>query len=67
MGHKSFIPYTLYMYAGADAGFQVRGGGGENLGVFRVKNHIFSNFREGAGRPRPPWIRPRYVISAGFR
>jgi predicted membrane protein len=34
-------------------------------GVFRVKNHdfmpknhIFSNFRGGARRVRPPWIRP---------
>ena len=44
------------------------GGGGKNFGVFRVKNHdytpknhIFSNFRVGARRVRPPWIRPCYV------
>ena len=44
------------------------GGGALNFffGVFRVKNHdftpknhIFSNFRGGGGRGRPPpWIRP---------
>jgi hypothetical protein len=42
-------------------------GGAKIVGVFRVKNHdftpknhIFSNFREGARRvrPPPPWIRP---------
>jgi hypothetical protein len=41
-------------------------GGAKNFGVFRVKkhdfmskNHIFSNFRGGARRVRPPpWIRP---------
>ena len=44
-------------YTGADPGFQVRGGGAhlkklrraegvaKILGVFRVKNHIFSNFK----------------------
>jgi hypothetical protein len=44
----------LVWYAGADPGFQVRGGGGaikkiapsggrrENFGVFRVKNHDFT-------------------------
>ena len=64
------------MVAGADPGFQVRGGGGGGahlkklhraeggakiVGVFRVKNHdftpknyIFSNFRGGARRVRPP-------------
>ena len=57
--------------AGADPGFQVRGahvkklrraeGGATFFGVFRVKNHdftqknhIFSNFRGGARRVRPP-------------
>jgi hypothetical protein len=43
-----------------------RAEGGENIfGVFRMKNHdftqknhIFSNFRGGARRVRPPWIRP---------
>jgi hypothetical protein len=41
------------------------GGKREILGVFRVKyhdftpkNHIFSNFRGGARRVRPRWIRP---------
>jgi hypothetical protein len=40
-------------------------GGAKFFGVFRVKNHdftpknhIFSNFRGGARRVRPPWIRP---------
>ena len=40
-------------------------GGAKIFGVFRVKNHdftpknlIFSNFRGGARRVRPPWIRP---------
>ena len=40
-------------------------GGAKNYGVFRVKkhdftpkNHIFSNFRGGAHRVRPLWIRP---------
>jgi hypothetical protein len=42
-------------------------GGAKFVWVFRVKNHdftpknqIFSNFRGGAGRvrPPPPWIRP---------
>ena len=40
-------------------------GGAKIVGVFRVKNydftpknHIFSNFRGGALRVRPPWIRP---------
>ena len=40
-------------------------GGAKIFGVFRVKNHdftkknhIFSNFRGGAPRVRPPWIRP---------
>jgi hypothetical protein len=43
-------------------------GGAKIVGVFRVKNHdftpknhIFSNFRGGARRVRPPWIRPWYV------
>ena len=44
--------------SGADPGFQVRGahfkklrraeGGAKIFGVFRPKNHIFSNFRGGA-------------------
>jgi hypothetical protein len=51
-------------------------GGANIFGVFRVrnhdftpKNHIFSNFRGGARRVRPPpWIRPWYSIhfSADF-
>ena len=66
----------MYTIAGADPGFQVTGGGAlkkiapsgggaQNFGVFRVKNHdftpknhIFSNFRGGGGgvrrvRPTP--------------
>jgi hypothetical protein len=42
-------------------------GGANIFWVFRVKNHdftpknlIFSNFRGGACRVRPPWIRPLY-------
>ena len=64
-----YIQCTTYN-AGADPGFQVRGGahlkklrraevGAKNFGVFRVKNHdftpknhIFSNFKGGAGRVR---------------
>ena len=50
--------------AGADPGYQVRGGALKKIvGVFRVKNHdftpkknIFSNFRRG--QVHPPWIRP---------
>ena len=68
------------LYTGADPGFQVREGahlkklrraegGAKILGVFRVKNHdftqknlIFPNFRGGARRVRPLWIRPcRYT------
>ena len=63
---------VLTCLAGADPGFQVRGrahlkqiapsgGGAKIVGVFRVKNHdftqkyhIFSNFRGGARRVRPP-------------
>ena len=44
------------------------GGRRENVWVFRVKNHdftpknhIFSNFRGGARRVRPPWIRPCWL------
>ena len=55
--------------SGADPGFQLRGahikelrraeGGAKFVEVFRVKNHIFSNFRGGggAGCAPPPWIR----------
>jgi hypothetical protein len=68
------------MVTGADPGFQVRGanlkklrraeGSAKIFGVFRVKNHdftqknhIFSNFRGGRAPgapppPPPPWIRP---------
>ena len=68
--------------AGADPGFQVRGGGAlkkiatKIFGVFRVKNHdftpknnIFSNFR---GAPPPPGSTPVstfvsiYDVSIGF-
>ena len=52
--------------AGADPGFQVRGGALKIFwGVFRVKNHdftsknlIFSNFRGARARCAPLWIRP---------
>ena len=58
------------LLAGADPGFQVRGGGAlkkiEPSGgrckifwVFRVKNHIFSNFRGGGVHlVHAPWICP---------
>ena len=64
--------FRLFLYAGADPGFQVREGphlkklrraerDANIFGVFRVKNHdftpknhIFSNFREGAHQVRPP-------------
>ena len=43
-------------------------GGAKFFVVFRVKNldfaqknHIFYNFRDGARRVRPPWIRPWYT------
>ena len=50
--------------AGADAGFQVRGGGALKIvGVYRVKNHdftqkkhIFSNFRGGEAPGASPPI-----------
>ena len=51
-------------FTGTDPGFQVRGahlkklrraeGGARIVGVFRVKNHIFSNFRGSARRVRTP-------------
>ena len=65
----------IYIYTGADPGFQARGayfkklrrveGGAKIFGVFRVKNHyftqkknhIFSNFR-GERAACAPWIRP---------
>jgi hypothetical protein len=73
----------LYHISGADPGFQVRGahltklrraeGGAKFVGVFRVKNHdftqknhIFSNFRGGARRvraPPPPLDPPRHLNS----
>ena len=75
---------TLIMYIlrsiGADQGFQVREahlkklcraqGGAKIVGVFRVKNHdftqknlIFSNFRGGA---RPPGSAPAFVVGLTF-
>ena len=68
---------------GADPGFQVRGEGGANVkilrraeggakivGVFRVKNHdftqknlIFSNFRGGGGRRVRPLDPPLYNLN----
>ena len=65
------FPTSCFLsFAGADPGFQVREahlkksrraeGGPKIFGVFRVKNHdftqkdnIFSNFRRGARRVRP--------------
>ena len=60
----TLIMYILRSISGADPGFQVRGrgggggtkkklrraeGGAKTFGVFRVKNHIFSNFFWGGG------------------
>ena len=57
-GRRTLVFLTI---EGADPGFQVRGGGGhfkklrrveggaKMFGVFRVKNHIFSNLRGGGG------------------
>ena len=49
-------------------------GGAKILGVFRVKNHdftpknhIFSNFREGAHRVSPPLDSPLYLVNWGRR
>ena len=60
------LPYI----AGADPGFQVRGthikelrraeGGAKFFEVFRVKNHIFSNFRGGAPVGAPTLDPPLY-------
>ena len=67
------------LVAGADPGFQVRGGahlkklrraegGAKFFGVFRVKNHDFTQkiiFFPILGGARagcaPPWIRPCYI------
>ena len=51
--------------------FTIAEGGANIFGIFRVKNHdftptnhIFSNFRGGASRVRPPpWIRPCILIN----
>ena len=47
-------------------------GGAKIVGVFRVKNqdftqknHIFSNFRGGARRVHPSWIRPWIFTTKG--
>ena len=75
------VLHKMIINSGADPGFQVRGGGAlkktapsgggrENFGVFRVKNHdfraknhIFSNFRGGGGRRvRPLSIRPLKLV-----
>ena len=74
MKTRNYKDLLVDSHAGADPGFQARGGAHiqklrENFGVFRVKNHdfkpknhIFSNCRGDARRvPRPPphpWIRP---------
>ena len=71
---------------GADSGFQVRGGahlkklrraegGAKNFGVFRVKNHdftqknhIFSNYRGGGmRRVRPPPMDPPLVYITEYK
>ena len=74
----------LYHISGADPGFQVRGahlaklrraeGGAKFFGVFRVKNHdftqknhIFSNFRRGARRVRPPGSTPASKFASSPR
>jgi hypothetical protein len=60
---------NTYIVQGRIQDFKLGGlraeGGAKICGVFRVKNHdftptnhIFSNFRGGARRVRPPWIRP---------
>jgi hypothetical protein len=59
---KTFRNYI----SGADPGFQVRGGALKNyLGVFRVKNHDFTQknhiFSNLGGAP-PPWIRPCILL-----
>ena len=67
---QSYI--SKYQYPGADPGFQVRGGvhlkklhraegGAKHFGLFRVKNHIFSNFR-GVRHP-PPGSAPELEMS----
>jgi hypothetical protein len=65
----------MLMYSGADPGFQVRGvyfkklrraeGGAKIFGVFRVKNHDFTQknlfffpILGGRAPAVPPWIRP---------
>ena len=78
MEREAFL--LRHSYTGADPGFQVRGGGAlkiiapsesmrENFGVFRVKNHDFtqknhisSNFMGRApGAPSPPPLDPPLV------
>ena len=51
----------MRLISGADPGFQVRGDGLKNFGVFRMKNHdfppknyIFSNFMGGGAPDTPP-------------
>ena len=64
---KTFRNYI----SGADPGFQVRGGALKNyLGVFRVKNHdftqknhIFSNLGGAPPPPPPPLDPPLYITS----
>jgi hypothetical protein len=64
--------YRREWLPGADPGFQVRGwylknlhraeGGAKYFGVFRVKNHTFSNFRGGVCQMHPPGSGPGYCI-----
>ena len=58
VSNKKHICYCIHVLAGADPGFQVKEGGANFGGVFRVKNHdftpknhIFSNFRGGCAPP----------------
>ena len=52
--------FFLVSKTGGVQGFKIRGGGAHLklgatiFGLFRVKNHIFSNFRGGARRVLPP-------------
>ena len=68
---------ACWVYSGADPGFQLRRaeGGAKIFGVFRVKNydftprnHIFSNFREGARRVRsPPESPPIQILKQSLK
>ena len=60
-------------YAKKSYFFSIAEGGAKNFGVFRVKNHdytpknhIFSNFRGGAHRVRPPGSAPDMYLAMGW-